>query len=84
VDAISNNLLKLIVSTIISPLVHLINLSLKTGYIPVQVKTAVIIPLYKSEGSINEFTNYRPISLINSIGKLIGKLVNKQLMNFLY
>jgi hypothetical protein len=66
VDTISNNLLKLI-----SPLVHLLNLSLKTGYIPVQVKTAVIIPLYKSEGSINELTNYRPISLINSSGKLI-------------
>jgi hypothetical protein len=48
VDVISNNLLKLIVPTIILPLVQLINLSLKTGYIPVQVKTAVIIPLYKS------------------------------------
>jgi hypothetical protein len=44
VDAISNNLLKLIVPTIISPLVHLINLSLKSSYIPVQVKMAVIIP----------------------------------------
>jgi hypothetical protein len=48
-----------------------------------QVKTAVIIPLYKSEGSINEFTNYRPISLINSSGKLIEKLVNRQPMDFL-
>jgi hypothetical protein len=46
VDAISNNLLKLIVPTIISPLVHLINLSHKSGYIPVQVKMAVIIPLF--------------------------------------
>jgi hypothetical protein len=35
VDVISNNLLKLIVPTIISPLVHLINLSLKLGYISV-------------------------------------------------
>jgi hypothetical protein len=50
----------------------------------VKVKTAVIIPLFKNEGSINEFTNYRPISLINSIGKLIEKLVNKQLMDFLH
>jgi hypothetical protein len=84
VDVISNNLLKLIVPTIISPLVHLINLSLKSGYIPEEVKTAVIILLFKNEGSINAFTNYRPISLINSIGKLIEKLVNKQLMDFLH
>jgi hypothetical protein len=44
----------------------------------------MIIALFKNEGSIIEFTNYRPISLINSIRKLIYKLVNMQIIDFLH
>ena len=82
-DAISSKLLKLMLPHIISPVCHIFNLSLKSGYIPVQLKTAKIIPIYKSEES-NIFTNYRPISLLSSLSKLLEKIVARQVIGYLY
>ena len=63
-DCISNNVLKLIAVTVIQPLKHLINLSLRTGYFPDQFKVAKVVPIFK-DSDIHEFSNYRPISLLN-------------------
>ena len=82
-DAISSKLLKLMLPHIISPVCHIFNLSLKSGYIPVQLKTAKIIPIYKSEES-NIFTNCRPISLLSSLSKLLEKIVARQVIGYLY
>ena len=82
-DSISSKLLKAMIPYIISPVCHLFNLSLKTGYIPIQLKTAKIIPIYKCEDS-DLFTNYRPISLLSSLSKLLEKIVASQVMGFLY
>ena len=46
-DSISNKVLKFIAPTIIQPLKHLINISLRTGYFPDELKIAKIIPIYK-------------------------------------
>jgi hypothetical protein len=80
-DCISNNVLKLIAPTIIQPLKHLINLSLKTGFFPDQLKVAKIIPIFK-ESSRNEFSNYRPISLLNTFSRLIESVVCFQLTGY--
>ena len=47
-DNISNNLLKKIITSIIIPLIHLINLSLKLGKFPEIYKTSKILPVFKS------------------------------------
>ena len=65
------------------PICHLFNLSLSSGYIPMELKTAKIIPIYKSE-DCDLFNNYRPISLLSSFSKLLEKIVAKQVMGFLY
>ena len=84
VDCVSNKLLKQIAHLIINPLHYLINLSLQTGFVPQQIKISKIIPLYKTgSGDKNNFSNYRPISIISSFAKLIEKIVCSQLMYYL-
>ena len=64
------------------PLSHTINLSLEIGSFPQQWKIAKIIPLDKS-GSTTNFDNYRQISVLPIVSKVIEKIVHKQLVTFL-
>ena len=81
-DRLSSKLIKLIYPTICLTLLHVINLSLCTGYIPDDLKIAKIIPIYKT-GSKDSFTNYRPISLLPSISKIIEKVVAHQVIEYM-
>ena len=75
-------MLKDAAAVIAKPLTHIINLSLKTGTIPTDWKAAKVIPLFKS-GSLAEIDNYRPISILPSISKILEKVVYRQLMTYL-
>ena len=78
----SSILLKEIFPIITNPLCHVFNLSLQTGYIPDSFKIAKVVPIYKS-GDSQQFTNYRPISLLSSFSKLLEKVVYRQMEGFL-
>ena len=82
-DNISSKLLKEILPVIAIPLSYLFNLSFQTGFIPPRFKIAKVVPVYKS-GDRHLFTNYRPISLLSSLSKLLEKIVVKQMYAFLY
>ena len=82
IDKISSKLLKYIVDAIMIPLCHVFNLSFRTGYIPTCLKTALVKPVFK-KGEANQFTNYRPISLLSSFAKLLEKIAANQMMNYL-
>ena len=64
------------------PLTYIINLSIKSGVIPADWKSARIIPDFKS-GSRSQFQNYRPISILPIVTKIAEKVIHKQLMTFL-
>ena len=81
-DGVSNRLLKAICSNVAIPLTYIINLSLNRGYFPSLFKIAKIVPVHKS-GPYSDHTNYRPISLLSNISKLIEKIVHVRLLNFL-
>lgn len=81
-DNLSNKVLKQISETIIEPLTYIINLSLKTSSFPENWKTAKIIPLHKS-GKEEEMNNYRPISLLSTLSKVIEKVANYQMRQFI-
>ena len=81
-DNISTKLLIEIMPCIIFPIIHLFNLSLKTGFIPADYKRAKVIPIFKA-GETNRFDNYRPISLLNAFSKLLEKIVACQMMKYL-
>ena len=81
-DRLSSKLIKRIYPIICGTLLHVINLSLCTGFIPDDLKIAKIIPVYK-KGPNDSFTNYRPISLLPSISKILEKVVAQQVMEYL-
>ena len=67
---------------IASPLAELINKSFQSGIFPDIFKIAKVIPIFKSESRVL-CNNYRPISLLSNISKLIEKLMYKQVYSFL-
>ncbi len=64
------------------PLAHIFNLSLRTGVFPSKLKLCHVIPIYKA-GNILECDNYRPISLLSSISKILEKIVSQKLIDHL-
>ena len=61
---------------------ELVNKSFQSGIFPDIFKIAKVIPIFKSELRVL-CNNYRPISLLSNISKLIWKLIYKRLYSFL-
>ena len=81
-DEISNIILKEIKNEITPILVHIFNESIANGIFPDSMELAHIIPLYKGkEKYLSE--NYRPISLLITVSKLLEKIVYKRTYSFL-
>lgn len=79
-DNLSSKMLIQLSPIIHSPLRLIINQSLITGIFPDQLKIAVITPIYKGKNSDqHQFVNYRPVSLLPTLSKIIEKVVHKQL-----
>ena len=70
VDNINAKTLKTISHHIADTLVYTFNLCIEMAIWPDALMSAETIPIYKA-GSKNEMTNYRPISLISNIAKII-------------
>ena len=63
-------------------LLYLFNLSLNAGIVPNSLKIAKVVPIFKA-GDKKLINNYRPISLLNSISKILEKIIANTLLNFL-
>lgn len=81
-DGISPKLLYEAGSVIVPSLTKLINLSLSTSKVPNDWKIANVIPLFK-KGDKNERNNYRPVSLLSCVSKILERVVFKHLFNYL-
>ena len=64
------------------PIATLFNHSIKQGSVPQTWKKAFIFPIFKS-GDRGSVSNYRPISMINTIPKLLDKAICKHLSDSL-
>jgi Reverse transcriptase (RNA-dependent DNA polymerase) len=82
IDGISNKMLKFLKFELATPLVHLFNLSIQTGNFPDKLKMSRTVPIFKS-GDPKLCDNYRPISLLSSISKVLEKAVACRLVNHL-
>ena len=60
----------------------ILNLSFSSGIFPERLKTAKVTPIFK-KGSKLECSNYRPISLLFNLDKIIEKLMHERVMQFL-
>lgn len=81
-DGIPARAIKLLADTISPLLSKLINLSFREGCFPDELKMAKIIPIYKG-GDRMLVSNYRPISILPVISKIIERLVYNRLFSFL-
>ena len=81
-DNVSNKLLKKLLPALVDPLTIIFNKSLIEGIFPEAMKKVDVVPLYKSKDH-QESNNYRPISLLLTLSKLLEKVMYKRTYGFL-
>ena len=81
-DQIPGSICKKAIHSYIGPLTYLINLSFSTGTVPVELKIANVIPIFKT-GTSTEISNYRPISILSFFSKIYEKIMYKHLVMIL-
>ena len=81
-DNLSGRFLKDGATVLAKPITDLCNLSITSGKFPDSCKIAKLKPIYK-KGSLTEASNYRPISLLPLISKVIEKVIHDQTSTFL-
>ena len=82
IDGIPNSVVKMCIHCIIKPLVSICNLSLSSGTFPDQFKIARVQPIFK-KGDKTCIQNYRPISLLPVLSKILEKAMYSRLVSFL-
>ena len=81
-DKINNCLLKELHPVIVQPLTIVFNKSLEEGVFPDPMKNADTVPLFKSKDN-TDCNNYRPISLLITISKILEKVMYTRTIKFL-
>ena len=81
-DSIGPKILKISANIIAPSLVYIINKSVISGSFPSMWKAAKVKPLFKT-GDKDDINNYRPISILPTISKLIEKWVDINFSLFL-
>ena len=81
-DNISNKLLKDIIYSVRKPMTIVFNMSIAQSIVPDNMKIAKVTPLHKN-GSIYDCNNYRPISLLAVISKVLEKIIYVRTVRFL-
>ena len=82
-DPIPTKLLNECVDVLLPPITKIINLSLDSGYFPRTWKCALVRPLLKEDGLPPVLKNFRPVSNLAFISKLVETVVAKQLQHYL-
>ena len=80
-DAINNRSLKELAKLLSSPLSDLFNASLIKGQVPDLWKQANVAPIHKKNDPL-DITNYRPISLLSTVGKYLKTFFTNTLYVF--
>ena len=64
-------------------ILKVINKYIETNTVPVDWKTAVVMPLCKSKGERTDINSYRGISVISPVAKIFEKVIASQLIEYL-
>ena len=81
-DQISARILKIASHVIVPSLTSIFNQSIRTGIFPTDWKSARVTPIHKS-GERCKMSNYRPISVISIVARIMEKLIHNQIYEYL-
>lgn len=81
-DGLSNFVIKAIIPEICNVLTKVVNNILLTGVFPHNLKIAKVLPLFK-KGKKEDVCNYRPISILPTISKIVEKVIEKQIRTYM-
>ena len=83
-DPIPTELLKSCLDVLLVPITQIVNLSLISGTFPDIFKTSHVIPLLKKPSlSKDDMKNYRPVSNLNFVSKIIEKVIANRIRSHL-
>ena len=81
-DNLPPKMLKDAAMSLAEPLTHIINRYMTNSTVPCTLKIAKVLPLFKS-GPRNLVDNYRPISILPVISKILERVIYDQLSDYL-
>ena len=81
-DYISPKVFKATYETHLSPLTHVVNLSLMQGVFPSELKLARVVPIFKT-GNHSTLSNYRPVSVLSVYSKIFERVMYNRLTDFI-
>lgn len=82
-DLINHKMLKYVSNSVSKPLTIIFNRSLREKIFPDTWKRNMVVPIFK-KGERSDPSNYRPVSLCSPLGKIMERIVFKNLFNYLY
>jgi len=81
IDNVSPKVLKSVFKCIAEPLSAIFNNSLTESVIPDMLKIAKVVPIYKSDDKFS-IGNYRPVSVLPTISKILERLMYNRLYEY--
>ena len=81
VDGLCIKFIKMCLPSVGSCILRIVNTSLRTGTVPDSWKVSLIHPVPKA-GSSSDLTNFRPISIVPTIAKIVERIVQEQLSGY--
>ena len=81
IDGIPPLILKISAKILAEPLTRIINICISDNVFPTLAKLASILPFFK-KGDRSNKKNYRPVSVLSSLSKIFGKILQNQLIDF--
>ena len=82
VDNINSKLFKASYKSILNPILYFFNTCLIKSEFPSALKVAIVKPIFK-DGDLNQLGNYRPISILPLMSKILEKLIYRRLIHHL-
>ena len=83
-DVIPTWLVKECIDDLSPHLLKIVNLSLRCAHVPVSLQQALVFPTIKNaHGDRDSLTNYRPVSNLSFVSKLLEKVVLEQVTRYL-
>ena len=80
---ITNRVLRECASHLTESITYFFNLSIRTSKFPTDWKNAVVTPIFKRRGRESDLSNYRPVSPLPSLRKVMDAVQSEHLLSYL-